>query len=124
MIKFIFVMSRNIKSFYNFLHSQSTQNKKFAYLCNISRKTRGMKWFFCLQINTKVFYKMILSFWVCATKVIQSTQDNKLSISSQYLKENWKNEVYFLLVDKHQIFLQTDTIILGVCCQTSPNYPK
>ena len=33
----------------------------------------------------------------------------------QYLKENQKNEVDFLLVDKHQRFLQIDTLILGVC---------
>ena len=105
-------------------HAQSTQNKKFAYLCNISRKTWGMKWFFCLQINTKVFYKMILSFWVCATRVTQSTQNNKFAISLQYLKENGKNEVDFLLADKHQRFLQIDTIILGVCGQACPNYPK
>ena len=40
-------------------HAQSTQNK-FAYLCNISRKTWGFD-FFCLQINTKVFDKLIVS---------------------------------------------------------------
>ena len=74
-----------------------------------------MKWFFCLQINMKVFYKVILSFWVCATTVTQSTQNNKFAISWQYLKENRKNEVYFLLVDKLQRFLQIDTIFLGVC---------
>ena len=43
----------------------------------------------------------------------QSTQDNKFAISLQYLKENWKNEVGFLLADKNQRFLQIDTIILG-----------
>ena len=32
-------------------HAQSIQNKHFAYLCNISRKTCGMKLIFCLQIN-------------------------------------------------------------------------
>ena len=105
-------------------HAQSTQNKKFAYLCNISRKTWGMKWFFCLQINTKVFYKMIPSFWVCLTRVTQSTQNNKFAISLQYLKENGKIEVDFLLADKRQRFLQIDTIILGVCGQACPNYPK
>ena len=105
-------------------HAQSTQIKMFAYLCNISRKTWGIKWFFCLQINTKVFYKMIISFWVCLTRVTQSTQNNKFAISLQYLKENGKNEVYFLLADKHQRFLQIDTIILGVCGQACPNYPK
>ena len=133
MMKFIFVMSRNIEVFYKVIlpswmcvsiHVQSTQNIKFAHLCNISRKTWRMKWFFCLQINTKVFYKMIVSFWVCLSRVTQSTQNNKFAISSQYLKENGKNEVYFSLVDKHQKLLQIDIIILGVCGQACLNYPK
>ena len=33
----------------------------------------------------------------------------------QYLKEKVKDEVYFLLADKKQRFLQIDTIIFGVC---------
>ena len=131
MMKYIIAMSRNIEIFYKLIlpcwvcvsrHAQSTQNKKFAYLCNISRKARGMKWFFYLQINTKVFYKMILPFWVCATRVTQSTQNKKFAISLQYLKENGKNEVYFLLAEKHQRFLQIDFIILGVYGRACPNY--
>ena len=39
----------------------------------------------------------------------------KLAISLQNLKENRKNEVHFLLPDKHQRFLQIETIILDVC---------
>ena len=99
-------------------HAQSTQNRKFAYLCNISRKTWGMKLLFCLQINTKVFYKVLVSFWVCVSRLAQSTQNNKFAISLQYLKENRKNEVGFLLVDKHQRFLQIDPITLGVARHT------
>ena len=34
------------------------------------------------------------------------------------------DEVEFLPADKHQRFLQIDTIILGVCGHTCPNYPK
>ena len=67
---------------------------------------------------------MILSFWVCVTRLIQSTQDNKFGISLQYLKENRKNKVDVLLADKYQKFLQTDTIILSVCgqaCQITQN---
>ena len=52
---------------------------------------------------------------MCVTRVAQSTQNNKFAISLQYLKENGKNEVDFLLADKHQRFLPIDTIILGVC---------
>ena len=40
-----------------------------------------MKWFFCLQINTKVFCTMMLSFWIGITKLTQSTQITTL----QYL---------------------------------------
>ena len=39
----------------------------------------------------------------------------KLAISLQNLKENRKNEVHFLLPDKHQRFLQIETINLDVC---------
>ena len=42
----------------------------------------------------------------------------------QYLNENRKNEVDFVRPDKHQKFLQIDTVILSVCGQTCPNYPK
>ena len=44
-------------------HAQSTQNKKFAYLCNISRKAWGMKLVFFGRINTNVFYKFMVSLW-------------------------------------------------------------
>ena len=61
-------------------------NKKFPYVYNISRKTRGMKLIFWLQINTKVFYKLLLSLWVCIGRHVQSTQNNKFAISLQELK--------------------------------------
>ena len=80
-------------------YSQSTQNK-FAYLFNISIKTWGMKLIFCLQINTKVFYKMIVSLWVCVARHAQSTKNKQFTISLQYLKENMKDEVDFLPADK------------------------
>ena len=54
----------------------------------------------------------------------QSTQTGKFTISLQYLKENVKDEVDFLPADKHQRFLQIDSIILGVCEQACPHYPK
>ena len=54
----------------------------------------------------------------------QSIQNNKFAISLQYLKENGKNGVEFLLAAKYQKFLETDTFVLGVCDQACPNYPK
>ena len=83
-----------------------------------------MKLIFCSLINAKVFYKMIVSLWMYVASHAQSTQNNKFAIPLQYLKEIVKDEVDFLLADKHQRFLQIDTIILGVCGQACPNYPK
>ena len=48
---------------------------------------------FCLQINTKVFYKLIVSLWACLARHAQNTQNNKSTISLQYLKENVKDEL-------------------------------
>ena len=67
---------------------------------------------------------MIQSFWLCVTRLAQSTQNNKFAISLKYLKYNGNNEFDFVLADKHQRFLPIDTIILGVCGQACPNYPK
>ena len=54
----------------------------------------------------------------------QSTQKNKFTISLQYLKENVKDEVDFLPADKGQRFFQLNAIILGMCDQACPEYPK
>ena len=59
-------------------------------------------------------YKVLVSFSICVSRHAQSTQNNKSAISLQYLKENEKNEVDFLLSDKPQRSFQIDTIILGV----------
>ena len=131
-MKFVFGIQINIEVFYKLIlsfcvcvtkHAQSTQNKKFAYLCNISRKPWGMKLIFYLQIYTNVFYKVIVSLLVSIARHVQSTQNNKFTISSQYLKEFVKAEVDFLPAYKRQRFLQIDTTILGVCGQASPNHP-
>ena len=46
------------------------------------------------------------------------------SLKERKLKKEVSNEVYFLHADKHQSFLQFDTIILSVHSQTCSNYPK
>ena len=50
--------------------------------CNISKKKGMMKLIFDMQINIEVFYKLVLSFWVCVAKHAQSTQNNKFAISA------------------------------------------
>ena len=41
-----------------------------------------------------------------------------------YLKKEVNDEAYFWHTDKHRSFFQADTIILGVCSQVCPKYPK
>ena len=70
-----------------------------------------MKLIFCLQVNIKDFFKLILSFLVCVAKYAQITRNNKFTISLQYLKKEASDEVDFLHADKHESFLQIDTMI-------------
>ena len=71
-----------------------------------------MKYIFGMRIKMKVFYKIILPFWVCLSRHAQSTQNKKITISLQYLKKDMSDEVGFLHVDKHKGLLQIDTMIL------------
>ena len=96
--------------------------RSLHYLCNIFRKMRGMKLIFCMKITAEILFKLIVSLWVCLARHTQSNQNNKLARSMQYLKQNVNHEVDFLPEDKHQRFLQIDTIILGVCAQACPNF--
>ena len=43
--------------------------------CNILRKNGMMNFIFGMQIKINIFYKLILSFCVCATRHAQSTQN-------------------------------------------------
>ena len=72
-----------------------------------------MKLIFVLQINTKVFFNLVVSLWVCVARHAQSTQNNKFAISLQCFKERVKDKVGFLPADKHQRF-QINTIIFSV----------
>ena len=66
--------------------------------CNISRKKWMMNFTFGMQINIEVFYKLIVSLWVCMVRHAQSTQNNNFILSLQYLKENVKDRVDFSLL--------------------------
>ena len=135
---FIFGMQIKIEVLYKLIlsfwvcvtrHTRSKQNKKSAYLCNISRKEwvrggGGVKFIFYLQIKTEVFYKLIVSLWVCVARHARSTQNNKFTISLYYLNENVKDKFVLLPTHKHQRFLQIAIIILDLCGQACLNYPK
>ena len=58
-------------------------------------KSMGKAVDFCLQLNTTVFYKMIVSLWVCVAREAQGTKNDQFTTSLQYFKENMKDEVDF-----------------------------
>ena len=61
-----------------------------------------MKLVFCLQINIKGFFKLILTFrclWPVIPRLFKIT-------SLQYLKKEVSDEVDILHADKHESFLQ------------------
>ena len=76
------------------------------YLCNISRKTWRMNLIFCVHINVKGFFKLLLSSYLCVVRHARVTQNNKFAISLQYLKKELSDEVDFLHADKHERLLQ------------------
>ena len=80
--------------------------------CNISRKKWMIKCTFGMKINIKVFFKLILSFLVCATRHTQSTQ-NKFAVLSNISRKAWEMKLIFCL-QINASFLQVDTITLGV----------
>ena len=60
----------------------------------------------------------------CVAKHVQITQNNKFTISLQYFKKEVSDEVDFLHADKHESFLQVDTMIFdgnGQAFQSSQN---
>ena len=89
------------------------------YLCNISRKGSKINDFFCMKINIKVFYKLVVLFLLVIARHAQSTQNYKFVISLQYLKKEGRDEVVH--EDKHQTMLQVGTGGHGQLC---PNYTK
>ena len=46
--------------------------------------------------------------------MVKSSQNSKFAMSLQYLKKEVRDAVDFLLVDKHQSFLQVDFNTLGI----------
>ena len=83
--------------------------------------------FFCMNMNTKVLYKLVVLFLLVTPKHARSTQNSKFVIPLQYFKKEGMDEIDFLHVDKHQTIHQVDTISLGGHGQAfpkCPNYPK
>ena len=79
---------------------------------------------FCLQINIRVSYKLVLFHLVGMVRHAQSVHNNKFAISSQYFKKEVRDKYDFLHEDKHQSILQAGSIVFTSHSQTCPKYPK
>ena len=55
----------------------------------------------CMKINIKVFYSQTVSFLLAIARYAQSSQNSKFLISLQYLEIERRDEVDFLLADRH-----------------------
>ena len=116
-MKLIFVIQINIEVFYRLILSfcvciaglaQSIQNKKFAYLCNISRNTWAMKLLFLFADKYKSSRQVdsiTLIVQSQVTRHAQITQNNKFTISLQYLTKEAGEEIDFLHAEEHEGFL-------------------
>ena len=61
----------------------------------LSAQEMELKWFFCLQINTKVLCKVIL-FLMCITRLAQSTKNNKFAINIFAISQGkWEEGSWF-----------------------------
>ena len=61
---------------------------------------------------------------MCVVKHAQITQNSKFDIFLQYLKKEVSHKVDFLHADKHESFLQFDTMIFDGHGQAFPKFPK
>ena len=92
----------------------------------IFRKASGMIFLiFCLQINTKVFYKLIVSLQMCIARNVQSTQ-KQVCNKKVTKRKKWRMKLIFCLKINVKCILKllSNTVILGVCGQACLNYPK
>ena len=83
-----------------------------------------MKKFVCgMHINIEVFFKLILSFWVCVASHARSVQNKKFAYLCNLSRKTW-DEVDFLLTDKDASFLQGVSITLVEQSQACPKYTR
>ena len=62
--------------------------------CNIAGTKWMMKIMFDIQRKTEISYKLILSFWVCLSRRVQSTQ-NKFAYLCKISRKTWGVKFFF-----------------------------
>ena len=82
-----------------------------------------MKLIFCLQINTKLSYKLISLILVGIARPAQINQNKKFVKSLQYLKKKEGMKLFFCADERHS-YIEMDTIIFDCCDQVCLKYSK
>ena len=82
-----------------------------------------MKLIFCLQINTKLSYKLISLILVGMARPAQINQNKKFVKSLQYLRKKEGMKLFFC-ADEHHSYLEIDTIFFDGCDQSCLKYSK
>ena len=66
-------------------HAQSTENRNFVIFLQYKKKIL-MKFIFCMQINVKVSYKLILTLWMSLVRPNQSTRNSFVWLDAMHQK--------------------------------------
>ena len=82
--------------------------------CNISRKKWMMQFIFGMQLNIEVFYKLMLSFWVCVTRHAQSTQNKNFAYLCNISRKAWVVKLIFCLKINSKVFYKV-IVSLWIC---------
>ena len=82
--------------------------------CNISRKKGMMKYIFDMQVNIKIFCKMILSFYVSIARLAQSIQNKKFAYLCNISRRTWAIKLLFCLQINRNVFCKLK-VLLWVC---------
>ena len=82
-----------------------------------------MKLIFCLQINTKLSYKLISLILVGMARPAQINQKKKFVKSLQYLRKKEGMKVFFC-ADEYHSYIEIDTIIFDCCDLACLKYSK
>ena len=73
-----------------------------------------IKFIFAMQVNMEVFYKLILSFWVCVVTHAQSAKKRSLDISAISPK-SIGDDVFFFCLQINTIVFYNMIVSLRVC---------
>ena len=88
------------------------------FVISFSWKWSKRKTNFVVDLSTPISY--LAKFWFSS----YGPKCNQIAGFLKYLKKKVNYEIYFWYADKNRNLLQVDSIILSVCNQACPRYPK